>query len=80
MAARLQDGLHILLKAEAEHHVRLVQNDELDHAQVQCAAVHQIHHASGRAHRHVHAAAQLPDLRPDVRACAGAQDVGALVD
>jgi hypothetical protein len=39
------------------------------HAQVEHAAVHQVHHAPGRAHRHVHAAAQLPDLRPDVRAC-----------
>ena len=39
------------------------------HAQVQRAAVHEVHHAPGRAHSHVDAAAQLPNLLPDVRAC-----------
>ena len=28
--ARLQDGLHILLEAEAQHHICFVQDDKLD--------------------------------------------------
>ena len=39
------------------------------HAEVHVAAVDQVDEAAGRAHCHVNALAQLPDLRADVHAC-----------
>eukprot|EP00959_Pyramimonas_sp_CCMP1952_P259581 5427523-Pyramimonas_sp.AAC.1 len=53
------EHLDVLVKANGEHLVRLVEDGELHLAKVQVPALHQVDHAPGGAHHNVHPAAQL---------------------
>mmetsp|Transcript_33301 Transcript_33301/g.55859 ORF Transcript_33301/g.55859 Transcript_33301/m.55859 type:complete len:332 (-) Transcript_33301:655-1650(-) len=53
------EHLHVLLEADAEHLVRLVEDGELHFGQVQRAALHQVDHATRGAHHNVHPALEI---------------------
>ena len=63
------------LGTNIQHLVRLVEDKELEAAQLEVAAVGVVKHSPGRADYHVHAEAKLTRLRVDVCAPVNTHDL-----
>jgi hypothetical protein len=71
----VENPFDVVDETHAQHLVRLVQHQRAQLAETEGAAAHVIHHATRRAHHHVHAAGQHPQLHAVVLATVDRQHV-----
>ena len=73
-----EDPLHVIDEAHAQHFIAFIQDQGAQHVELQGAAAHMVHHASGRAHHHVHATLQGTNLYTVILAAVNRQDMKTL--
>ena len=74
----LQDPLHVVDKAHAQHLVGLVQHQAAQAGQVQGTAPHVVHHPARGTYHHLHPALQLAELAAVIGTAIDGQHVEAL--
>ncbi len=73
----LQNPLHIIDEAHAQHFVRFVQHQCLQSGQIQRTAAHVVHYPTGSADHDMHTALQLSKLAAIVGAAVDGQHMEA---
>ena len=64
----IEDPLHIVDEAHAEHFVRFIEHQAAQTAGVERALTHVVHHPAGGAHHHINPAPEGTDLGAEIRA------------